>query len=93
MQYECDALDFGCVHEFVFRSLGGSDVEPTNCVLVCAACHTRVEPCIHPGPFHSAKRVIVPLDEDALMEGPICYHDVPIDGSEPTSEREDDIAA
>lgn len=63
--------DFGEVHEYIFRSRGGSAVEPTNCVLVCKGCHTATEPCIHPSIGHRSKRVIRPLDADRLMEGPI----------------------
>lgn len=69
------AVDFGEVHEWIFRSLGGSDVEPTNCVLLCKGCHTATEPCVHPGVGHRTKRVIRPIDSDALMDGPI-YGDV-----------------
>lgn len=72
VQYLHDSRDdFGEVHEYIFRSRGGSPVEPTNCVLVCKGCHTAVEPCIHPGIGHRSKRVIRPLDADRLMEGPI----------------------
>jgi 5-methylcytosine-specific restriction endonuclease McrA len=79
VQYRDDrADDFGQVHEYVPRAAGGSDTEPTNTVLVCQACHTGAEPCLHPPPAHQTQRRIVPLDADALMEGPIVADVVPL---------------
>jgi hypothetical protein len=76
VQYDTPWADnHGEVHEFVWRSKGGSDTEATNCVLVCKGCHTFAEPCIHPSIGHASRRVIVPLDDDRLMEGPIIYRD------------------
>lgn len=78
VQYEIVTIEsYGEVHEFVFRSQGGSPTEPTNCVLVCKGCHTLSEPCLHPGVGHTSRRVIVPLDADRLMEAPIVYIDEP----------------
>lgn len=91
VQYHVDSLDsFGEVHEYVWRSRGGSDIEPTNCVLVCKGCHTMHEPCIHPSIGHRSARVIVPLDADKLMEGPIMYRVENFDG-EPEPEPDSDV--
>jgi hypothetical protein len=89
VQYDVEPLvNYGEVHEFIFRSRGGSDVEPTNCVLVCKGCHTASEPCIHPGAFHTTKRVIVALDVNLLMEGPIRSDIVSlVDGDAPVDEE------
>ncbi len=34
--------EMGHVHEIVYRSRGGSDTDPKNCLLLCAACHAKV---------------------------------------------------
>jgi 5-methylcytosine-specific restriction endonuclease McrA len=88
VQYTVEAaLNHGEVHEYIYRSRGGSDVEPTNCVLVCKSCHTGEEPCIHAGIGHRSKRVIVPLDDDRLMEGPITHRIEHFDEPEPDDEH------
>lgn len=53
-------LAVGHVHEWVFRSLGGDDRDPTNCLLLCSSCHPDVQ----------EHRVwIVALDPVRLMRG------------------------
>ena len=35
-------LDVGHVHEIVYRSQGGSDTDPLNCMLLCPEDHERI---------------------------------------------------
>jgi len=35
-------LDEAHIHEVVYRSRGGSDTDPANCVTCCYACHADV---------------------------------------------------
>lgn len=79
VQYDDDSQpDYGEVHEFVPRGRGGSATDPRNCLLLSKATHTLLEPCVHPQAFHRTRRVIVPLDADALMEGPVTFRDEPM---------------
>lgn len=56
LQYtESSALNYGEVHERVFRSKGGSAISPDNCILLSASAHRRVEPCVHPAIGHRSK--------------------------------------
>lgn len=54
-------LAVGHVHEWVKRSQGGSDVDPLNCLLLCAECHDKF----------GNKDNIVPLDPQKLMRGEV----------------------
>lgn len=79
VQYADEAApDFGIVHAFRPPAQGGSDVEPNNLVLVCQRCRTGDAPCLVPRPTDATRLVIVPLDADALMAGPIVPHTTPV---------------
>lgn len=56
-------LAVGHVHEWVKRSQGGSDVDPLNCLLLCAECHAKF----------GNKDNIQPLNADKLMRGEVDF--------------------
>lgn len=56
-------LAVGHVHEWVKRSQGGSDVDPLNCLLLCAECHDKF----------GNKENIQPCNADKLMRGEVDF--------------------
>ena len=40
--HEALGLDEAHIHEVRYRSLGGSDTDPANCVVLCRCCHEAV---------------------------------------------------
>jgi hypothetical protein len=58
-------LAIGHVHEWVPRSLGGDPLAPTNCLLLCSACHPKVQ-----GDVGGRELLIVALTS-RLMRGPV----------------------
>lgn len=59
-------LTIAHVHEWIWRSWGGDDTDPTNCLTLCGACHAW----FHPRLGLSAQLwMIVACDEQQLMRG------------------------
>lgn len=52
------------IHEWIFRSLGGDDTDPFNCLTLCAECHP---------PCQQLKLQIVCHDHKRLVRGPVDF--------------------
>lgn len=66
VQYLWEPLDnHGEVHEWRYRSAGGPDTEPWNCILLCRGCHQGNRS------IHSGHIRIIPIDSDTGMGGPV----------------------
>lgn len=63
-----NALAIGHVDEFVPRGAGGDDLEPRNCLLLCAECHLLGK---HRQGEESRWLLVVAVDSTRLMRGPV----------------------
>jgi HNH endonuclease len=64
-------LAVGHVHEWVKRSQGGDDLDPLNCILLCAECHEKF----------GNHDDIVPMDPARLMRGQVMF----VEGPDPAN--------
>lgn len=57
-------LAVGHVHEYLFKSLGGDDLDPLNAILLCSECHPKIQ---------EHRLWIVALDLAKLMRGQVDF--------------------